>query len=74
MDLIKDEKLNDTNAEGYYSGFQSKDGDDTIYFVDGVIEATAYSYEIGSVGSVELNREQTYELFMAMRKFYDEVG
>lgn len=71
MDLIKDEKLNDTNAEGYYSGFQSKDGDDTIYFVDGVIEATAYSYEIGSV---ELNREQTYELFMAMRKFYDQVG
>lgn len=74
MELIKDEKLNDTNAKGYYSGFTSKDGDNTLYFADGKMEASAYSYHIGGVGNVELNEEQTYDLFLAMKKFYDEVG
>tara|TARA_R110000824_G_scaffold190775_1_gene372339 strand:- start:343 stop:564 length:222 start_codon:yes stop_codon:yes gene_type:complete len=73
MDLIKDEGI-DEMKQMFYSGFQSKDGNDSIYFDNGKIEATAYSYEIGSTGSVELNGEQTLELYLAMKKFYDSVG
>ena len=69
-----DERLNDSNDAGYYSGFKSRDGDDTIYFEDGIIEATAYSYEIATVGNVELSPSQTYNLFLAMKKYYEQKG
>ena len=69
-----DENLNNDNETGYYSGFKSRDGDDTIYFEDGIIEATAYSYEIATVGNVELSPSQTYNLFLAMKKYYEQKG
>lgn len=75
--MTKEENLNNTTEKGYFIGFHSNDGDDTVYFEDGEIKATAYSCLeigcVGSIGNVKLNKDQTYELFLAMKKYYDEV-
>lgn len=67
--LIKDKE--EINGD-FYMGYSSKDGDDTIYFSNGKLEASAYSYEIGSVGFVELNKEQTKEIYLSMKRFYEK--
>ena len=67
--LIKDE--GEINGE-IYSGYSSENGDDTLYFVNGKLEASAYSYEIGGVGNIDLNKKQTKEVYLSMKKFYEQ--
>ena len=44
---------------------------DSIVFDDnGVLYGSVYSYEIDSYGEFELNKEQTKELYLAMKKYY----
>jgi len=43
-----------------------------LYFDNGQLEASAYSYEIGGVGNIKLNDEQTYEIYLFMKAFYEK--
>lgn len=55
-------------------GFESKDGDNGIFFSNGELDASAYSYEISSVGSVSLDKQQTYAVYQAMKAYYKKMG
>lgn len=68
MKLIKDEEF---SSESKHSGFCDKKGDNDLYFDNGVLNATAYSYEIGTSGTVSLNEEQTKQVYEFMKKYYE---
>lgn len=68
MELNKDEVFNDKNK---YSGYCDKLGENDLYFDNGILEATAYSYEIGTSGTVSLTEEQTKEVYNFMKKYYE---
>jgi len=61
----------DTNDLSYIGFTDVKNYDNTIYFNDGCLDASAYSYSISSAGSIELNKEQTYEIYLFMKEFYE---
>lgn len=54
------------NCYGYYGGH------DSIYFEDGKLTASAYSYEIDGVGEVELTKEQTLEIYKGMKRYFEK--
>jgi len=45
-----------------------------IEFSNGVISYGNYSYEIDSWGWSELDKFQTYKLYLAMKEFYEAQG
>lgn len=54
---------------GFYGGY---DNNDSIYFENGELNATAYRYEIGGTGNVRLSKEETLEMYKAMKKFFEK--
>ena len=47
--------------------------DNSLYFENGKLTAEAYSYQIDSIGEVELNPEQTREIYETMKAFYEHI-
>jgi hypothetical protein len=66
---LKEDKGNN-EVDGSYCGYY--DDEDSIYFVNGCLEATAYSYEIGSTGNINLNEEQTLNIYKVMKKHFEK--
>lgn len=62
----------DTNNLSYTGFTDAKDRNNTMYFDNGHLEASAYSYEIGGTGSIQLDEEQTYEIYLFMKEFYEK--
>lgn len=54
---------------GYYGG---NDNNDSIYFEDGELSSSAYSYEIGGVGNVKLSKQQTKEIYKIMKRYFEK--
>ena len=48
-----------------------KHTEDEIDFIDGVLYATTYSYEIASTGYYELTEEETKELYLKMKSYFE---
>ena len=63
---LEEDKSKERNYCGYYNE------DDSIYFDDGKLTASAYSYEIASVGNVELTEEQTKEVYKQMKRHFEK--
>lgn len=57
------------NYCGWYGGY---DNSDSIYFCEGKLTSTAYSYEIGGVGSIELTENQTLEIYKQMKRHFEK--
>jgi hypothetical protein len=51
--------------------FNRKDGS-KISFDNGFLSTSVYSYEIDSVGDLELGAQETRELYEAMKKYYEQ--
>ena len=64
MSILKIISETDTSID-----FEDK-SNNLISFSDGCISAGAYSYQMDSVGGVELDTTQTIELFKKMRQYY----
>jgi len=43
-----------------------------IWFEDGKLSSSTYSYEIDSQGQYTLNYEQTYQLYLAMKECFEK--
>ena len=43
-----------------------------IWFEDGKLSSSTYSYEIDSQGEYTLNYEQTYQLYLAMKEYFEK--
>lgn len=43
-----------------------------INFNDGELSTSTYSYEIDSQGEYNLSKEQTYQLYLAMKEFFEK--
>lgn len=54
---------------GYYGGYENND---SIYFENGKLSASAYSYEIGGVGNIELSKDETLQIYKAMKRFFEK--
>lgn len=63
----KDERYN--RYCGFYGGYQNND---SLYFDDGKLEASTYSYEIGGVGNIKLSIEETREIYKAMKRYFEK--
>lgn len=42
-----------------------------LSFENGIINCSTYSYYIDSFGDLELDKEETYKLFLAMKEYYE---
>ena len=63
--------VKDKDDKNYkYCGFYNDN--DSLYFDNGKLTASAYSYEIGGVGNVELSEEQTKEIYKAMKRYFEK--
>lgn len=60
----------DKNKEKNYCGYYNEEN--SIYFDNGKLTASAYSYEIASVGDVELSEEQTKEVYRQMKRHFEK--
>jgi len=69
MDLKKDEKF---DSDYKYSGYCDNKGDNDLYFDDGELTATAYSYEIATSGTITLDKKQTREVYEFMKRYYEQ--
>ena len=53
--------------------FQFEINEDNLSFwEDGTLSADAQSYEINGFGCVELTEDKTRELYLAMKKYYED--
>lgn len=45
--------------------------DSILFEEDGTLYACTYSYEISSYGEIELTKEETRELYLVMKKYFE---
>ena len=67
--LTKDKDEKSHKYCGFYGGCQDND---SLYFDDGRLEASTYSYEIGGVGNIKLSIKETKEIYKAMKRYFEK--
>ena len=58
----------------YLFEHDEKDGSSVNFADDGTLSAMAYSYEISSVGEINLDAKETRKLYEVMKNFYGDSG
>ncbi len=61
----------DFKGGSFYCGYSDKKGEDSLFFDDGELEASVYSYEIASCGTITLDKLQTLNVYNAMKVYYE---
>lgn len=56
-----------------YTYDEGTDKGNYLCFSDGMLSCSTYSYYIDSFGDLELDNNETYKLYLAMKEYYENT-